>query len=65
MLADEPLCARCLAEGVVEPSTVVNHVERHHGDAAKFFAGPFEAICKPHHDRDVQREERAAERACQ
>ena len=62
VLAEHPLCVRCLADGLVEPSTVVNHVRRHHGDEVKFFAGPFEAICKPHHDREVQREEREAER---
>ncbi len=61
VLADQPLCVRCLAEGVVEPATVVNHVHRHGGDEIKFFAGPFEGICKPHHDRDVQREERASQ----
>ena len=60
VLAEQPLCVRCLADGIVEPATVVNHVHRHEGDVTKFFGGPFEAICKPHHDRDVQREERAA-----
>ena len=62
VLADQPLCVRCLAEGIFEPAVVVNHVERHAGDPVRFFAGPFEGLCAPHHDRDVQREERAADR---
>jgi 5-methylcytosine-specific restriction protein A len=62
VLLDEPLCRRCIAEGVYEAATVVNHVERHGGDALAFYAGPFEPLCKPHHDREVQREEREAAR---
>ena len=61
VLAAEPLCRRCQAEGLITAATVVNHVERHHGDPVKFFAGPFEPLCKPHHDGEVQRQERAAE----
>lgn len=60
VFADEPLCRRCHASGLVVPATVVNHVERHHGDPVKFFAGPFEPLCKPCHDGEVQREERRA-----
>lgn len=36
---------------------MVNHVNRHNGDWFKFIAGPFESLCKPCHDRDVQSEE--------
>lgn len=57
-LAEHPLCARCLKVGRIEPATTVHHVEPHRGDEAKFFGGPFESLCKPHHDSDAQSEER-------
>lgn len=62
-LQAEPLCRRCLARGEVVSATVVNHIEPHRGDWDKFIAGPFESTCKPCHDGEVQREERAAEAA--
>lgn len=44
--------------GVVEEATVVHHADGgHKGDIAKFFAGPFESMCKPHHDSEGQRED--------
>ena len=57
-LAAEPLCQRCKAEGRIVPATVVHHVEPHKGDWAKFISGPFESLCKQHHDVLAQREER-------
>lgn len=42
---------------VVEVATVVHHTEPHRGDPVKFFAGPFESLCKPHHDSEGQRED--------
>ncbi|WP_267212309.1 HNH endonuclease [Chelatococcus asaccharovorans] len=60
-LARQPLCERCLAEGHVAPATVVNHRQPHKGDWSTFIAASnHESTCKPHHDRDIQREERAA-----
>jgi 5-methylcytosine-specific restriction protein A len=56
-LAHHPLCERCSPKGRSVRATVVNHVIRHKGDWAKFIAGPFESLCKPCHDRDVQSEE--------
>lgn len=61
-LVTEPLCRRCAARGDVVRATVVNHIEPHRGDWDRFIAGPFESVCKPCHDGEVQREERAAER---
>ncbi|WP_279483421.1 HNH endonuclease [Aureimonas sp. SK2] len=58
VLTDEPLCRRCSGRGLVTAATVVNHVERHHGDPVKFFGGPFEPLCKPCHDGEVQAQER-------
>lgn len=58
-LAENPLCCRCQEEGRVEPATVVDHIERHKGDQALFWDRTnWQALCKPHHDRDKQREER-------
>lgn len=61
-LAEESLCRRCLADdGIAETATVVNHIGGHGGDWDRFISGPFESLCKPHHDRDAQREERQAQ----
>jgi len=59
-LAAFPLCQRCQAEGKIAEATVCNHVGGHGGDFQKFLQGPFESLCKTHHDSDVQREEIAA-----
>ena len=53
----EPLCARCLAMEVVEPATVVHHKVPHKGDETLFWQGPFESLCKPHHDSEAQLED--------
>jgi hypothetical protein len=54
----QPLCERCLAMGIVEVATVVHHADGgHKGDPIKFFAGPFESLCAPHHDSEGQRED--------
>lgn len=57
-LATQPLCERCLTMEVVEPATVVHHADGgHKGDEDKFWSGPFESLCKPHHDSDGKRED--------
>lgn len=63
VLAAEPLCRRCTAEGLVTPATVVHHVHRHHGDPVKFFAGPFEPLCKGCHDSEAHADEMAEDAA--
>ena len=57
-LSSEPLCVMCLADEIVEPATVYDHVTPHKGDTTMFWSGPFQSLCKPHHDSDKQREER-------
>jgi len=75
-LSVEPLCRMCRANGVLNDGTrkvdgaheddprrrglIVDHIEPHRGDSAKFFGGPFATLCKDHHDRVKQREERQA-----
>src|SRR5687767_2133162 len=49
-LEREPLCAMCQADGRVTAATICDHVEPHRGDAALFWSGPFQSLCKPHHD---------------
>ncbi len=64
-LATEPLCRMCKARGVVTPATTVDHVEQHHGNAEKFFAGPFQSLCDICHAGPKQSQERTgALRGC-
>jgi 5-methylcytosine-specific restriction protein A len=44
-----PLCQFCLQEGNIEPATIVDHVEPHHGDEIKFWYGKLQSLCDPHH----------------
>ena len=53
-LTREPLCRFCEREGKVRLATIVDHVEPHCGDLVKFWAGPFQSLCKLHHDSDKQ-----------
>lgn len=60
-LARMPWCERCWAEkrGAVT-ATVVNHRKPHKGDLPLFLdPANHESVCKPHHDRIIQSEERA------
>lgn len=56
-LQAEPLCRTCDEVGVITPATICDHVEPHRGDPVKFWAGPFQSLCKPCHDTVKQREE--------
>jgi 5-methylcytosine-specific restriction protein A len=58
-LAEHPLCRMCQSLGKIEPATVVDHRKPHKGDPQLFWSKDnWQALCKPHHDRDKQREER-------
>lgn len=57
VLTAQPLCERCLVSEIVTEATVVHHAVPHRGDWEKFWAGPFEALCKPHHDSHGQLED--------
>lgn len=58
-LAHNPLCVMCKRDGKVVPATVVDHIKPHKGDQALFWdTTNWQPLCKPHHDRDKQREER-------
>lgn len=59
-LAQHPLCERCQAAGRAAVATIVDHKTPHRGDMALFWdESNWEAMCKPHHDSEKQREERA------
>jgi 5-methylcytosine-specific restriction protein A len=49
-LAENPLCVMCEAQGKAAPATICDHIEPHKGDRALFWSGPFQALCKYHHD---------------
>lgn len=56
-LSENPLCARCIMQEIVEPATVVHHKDAHRGDPEKFWGGPFEALCAPCHNKFGQLED--------
>jgi hypothetical protein len=47
----------CGAAGVKTAATIVDHIERHRGDRARFFGGPFQSLCKACHDGAKQQAE--------
>ncbi|MCI4653114.1 MAG: HNH endonuclease [Sphingomonas aquatilis] len=61
VLADEPLCRRCLANGRTEPSTVVDHIIRL-ADGGSDERGNKQGLCTPCHDAKSA-EEQARDRA--
>lgn len=53
-------CVFCMARGLVEPATVVDHIVPHQGDQELFWdESNWQALCKPCHDSVKQRQERA------
>lgn len=58
-LRREPLCRFCDSNGRVTEATVCDHIDPHRGDLAKFWAGPFQSLCKHCHDGEKQRLEKA------
>lgn len=54
--ARHPLCLGCEAAGLVEAAVLVDHVEPHKGDSAKFWnTSMWQSSCKWHHDVVKQR----------
>jgi 5-methylcytosine-specific restriction protein A len=62
-LRRERFCRMCRARGELTLATTCDHVEPHNDDEDKFWAGPFQSLCKDDHDRVKQAEEAAARRA--
>src|SRR5262245_51580224 len=62
-LSTNPFCVMCEREGRISPATIVDHIAAHRSDRRLFWdRNNWQALCKPHHDRDKQREERGTER---
>lgn len=61
-LASHPLCVMCEKQGDTTVATVVDHILPHKGDVNLFWdvTGNWQALCKPHHDKHKQREERGS-----
>lgn len=49
-LIANPLCVMCLTDGMYSPATVCDHIDPHKGNIDLFYRGPFQALCKTHHD---------------
>lgn len=57
-----PLCVMCEAEKPrrITPATIVDHKTPHGGDMQLFWdESNWQSLCKPHHDSDKQRQEKA------
>jgi len=52
-----PLCKMCEEQGLLTAATVVDHIIPHKGNEELFFNGPFQSLCKLHHDSSKQTEE--------
>lgn len=56
-LQSEPLCRMCLADGHKTVATVCDHILPHKGNLDAFYGGPFQSLCKLHHDSTKARME--------
>ena len=57
-IKDNPICVTCLADGVVEVATVVDHIKPHRGDYDLFWdTANHQALCKRCHDAKTGRGE--------
>lgn len=53
----EPWCRECAKRGIRTRATVVDHVEPHCGDWARFIdRSNLQSLCKHHHDQKTARE---------
>lgn len=58
-LAHHPHCTMCTKAGQTVAATVVDHIEPHRGDQAKFWdKANWQPLCAPHHNSTKQRAER-------
>ena len=64
-LSAHPMCVMCRAIGRIEAATVCDHITPHKGDVEKFFAGPFQSLCKACHDGAKQSQDKTGKvRGC-
>ena len=52
-----PLCAECLAHGVTNRATVVDHMQAHKGDLKLFWdTNNWQSLCVTHHNKKTAKE---------
>lgn len=57
-LQANPLCVMCAAQDRITAAQVVDHIIPHKGDQTLFWdESNWQALCKPHHDRDKAEQE--------
>ena len=49
-----PLCEYCIADGLIEAASVVDHDLPHRGDAHLFWDNTFTSLCSRHHSGEKQ-----------
>jgi len=52
-----PLCATCLARGLLTPATVADHITPHRGDGWAFWHSDLQSLCEYCHNSVKQRAE--------
>lgn len=60
LVRDNFTCQRCGRVDVSKNGLHCDHTERHGGDEARFWSGPFQTLCAHCHNSNKQREERRA-----
>lgn len=61
-LRRRPLCTMCENEGRITPATIVDHIIPHRGDQNLFWdTANWQPLCKPHHDKVKQAEEKSGQ----
>jgi len=48
----------CHQQGIFSMAEVVDHITPHKGNEQLFYDGPFQSLCKLHHDSTKQSDER-------
>lgn len=57
LLAEQPLCASCKADGRVTPATVADHIRPHRGDPELFWDwSNLQGLCEACHNRKSRQE---------
>jgi 5-methylcytosine-specific restriction endonuclease McrA len=57
LVRDMFTCARCHRIVADTSQLVCDHIVPHRGDVVRFWAGPFQTLCKPCHDQAKQIED--------
>ena len=49
-MREHPLCAHCLAKGLVVPGVIADHVKPHKGEWNEFWLGKLQSLCRACHE---------------